>query len=71
MTLASTLGKYGGIIAAETLWVFETGFKTGITYYITETSIQQISKIAANHVINSDDAETVTENIFECLEFID
>lgn len=71
MTLASTIGKYGGIIAAETLWLAETGFKTGFTYYMAEASIGKLAEIAEQHVINSDDPESVTENVFQCLKFID
>ena len=70
-SLASTLGKWSGIIAAESLWLFETGFKTGIAYYVTDTSIQRVSEIATQHAIDSNDPEKVTENLFNCLEFID
>lgn len=71
MSLASKLGKYAGIIAAESLWLFETGFKTSITYYIANTSLKKLFEIAKQHAIDSDDPENVTDNIFNCLEFID
>lgn len=71
LSLASRLGKWGGIIAAESLWLFETGFKTGFAYYAANSSIQKVSEIATQHAIDSNDSEKVTENLFDCLEFID
>ena len=71
MSIASTLGKWSGIILAEALWVCETGCKTGLAYYAATSSIKQVSKFATQHAINTDDSEKVTENIFDCLEFID
>ena len=71
LSLASSLGKLGGIIAAESLWLFETGFRSGVTYYVTNFSIQKVSEIATQHAIDSNDPEKVTENIFDCLDFID
>ena len=71
MTIASKLGKYAGIIAAESLWLSEMGFKTGIAYYAANISLEKLVEISEQHAINSDDPETVTENIFDCLEFID
>lgn len=71
LSLASTLGKWGGIIVAESLWLFETGFKTGVAYYATNVSIQKVSEIATQHAIDSNDPEKVTENLFDCIEFID
>ena len=70
-SIASTLGKWGGIIAAETLWLCETGFKSGVTYYVANSSIQKIAEIATQHAIGSNDPDKITENLFECLEFID
>ena len=74
-SLASTLGKWAGIIAAESLWLCEIGFKTGFAYYAANSSIQKVSEkvseIATQHAIDSNDSEKVTENLFNCLEFID
>ena len=70
-SIASALGKWSGIIAAETLWLCETGFKSGFTYYVANSSIQKISKIATQHAIDSNDSDKITENLFDCLEFID
>ena len=74
MSIASKLGKYSGIIVAESIWLFECGFKAGATYYVANASIKSIktiSKIATQHAIDSGDPEKVTENIFNCLEFVD
>lgn len=71
MSLASMLGKYAGIIAAESLWLLETGFKTSVTYYAANISIGTFSEIAKQHAIDSDDPDTVTDNLFNCLDFID
>ncbi len=45
-SLASTLGKWGGIIAAESLWLFEIGFKTNFACYAANSSIQKVFDIA-------------------------
>lgn len=71
MSLASKLGTYVGIIAAESVWLVEIGVKSGLTYYAANASIEKLSGIAKQHAIDSDDPESVTENIFNCLEFID
>ena len=71
LTLASTLGKWGGIIAAEAIWLSEMGVKTGITYYAARLSVTKVSEIATQHAIDSNNPEKVTENLFDCLEFID
>ena len=71
MSIASKLGKYAGIITAESLRLFETGFKMGFTYYVANASIEKLSEIAKQHAIDSDDPENDTDNIFNCLEFID
>ena len=57
LSLASTLGKWGGIITAESLWLFETGLRTGVAYYAANASIQKVSKIATQHAIDSNDSE--------------
>jgi hypothetical protein len=31
----------------------------------------KVVKIAANHKVNSSDADVVTNNVFECLKYID
>ena len=59
-SLATTLGKWSGILAAEYLWLFETGFKTGFAYYVANSSIQKVSEIATQHAIDSNDPEKVT-----------
>jgi len=72
--LSSTLGKWSGIIAAEALWLSEMGIKTGITYYaasISATKVSEFATFATQHAIDSNDPEKVTENLFDCLEFID
>ena len=71
MSLASKLGKYTGIIAAESLWLFERGFRIGVTYYVANASIEKLYEVAKQHAIDSDDPETVTDNLFNCLEFIE
>lgn len=70
-SIASTLDKWSGIIAAEALWLCECGVGPGLAYYATNTSIQKTSDIATQHVIDSNDSDKVTENLFDCLEFID
>lgn len=70
LTLASTLGKWCGIIAAETIWLAEMGVKPGMAYYATSLSINKVSEIATEHAIDSNNPEKVTENLFDCLEFI-
>jgi hypothetical protein len=78
MTLAGSLGKYTGIIIAESLWIAEMGVKTGATYYIskfsmkvTNVSMERVSKIATQHAIDFHNPEKVTENVFNCLQFMD
>lgn len=74
MTLASTLGKYCGIVAAEALWLAEMGVKTGASYYVAKVSFDSYSKlseIAQEHAIDSNNSESVCENLFNCLEYID
>lgn len=74
LTFASTLGKWSGIIAAEALWLAETGFTPTIAYYSTKISIKsvkKVSEIATQHAIDSNNPEKVTENLFDCLEFLD
>lgn len=71
LTLAGTLGKWSGILVAEALWVAELGLAPSITYYTTSLSVKKISKIATEHAIDSNNPEKVTENLFDCLEFID
>lgn len=68
MSLASKLGKYAGIIAAESMWLFETGFN--VTYYVANAAIEKVSEMAKQHAIDSDDPEKVTDNIFNCLELM-
>jgi hypothetical protein len=55
-SLASTLGKWGGIIAAESLWIFETGVRSGVAYYAANASIQKVSEIATQHAIETEKA---------------
>lgn len=71
LSLASTLGKYTGIIAAEIFWFFEAGGKVSVSYYLAKVSIEKASEIATQHAIDSNNPEKVTENLFNCLEFID
>jgi len=71
MSLAGTLGKYSGIIAAELVWLSEQGIKTGSILYASEIAGKYLSKIAEEHVIDSNDEDAVTNNIFECLQYID
>lgn len=78
LSLASTLGRYTGIVAAEIVWVFETGGKGSIIYYAVKGSIPKVSKIAqktceiaTQHAIDSNNPAKVTENLFNCLEFLD
>ena len=71
MSLAKKLGTGVGIIAAETIWLCETGFKLGIGYYVGRTSIDTLTEIAAQHTINSEDPDAVSDNLLECLEYID
>lgn len=66
-----TLGRYTGILVAESMWLMESGVKTGISYYMAKASVEQVSKIAIEHSIDSNDPEAVTENLFECLEYLD
>ena len=78
MSIAGTLGKIAGIITAEIVWAVETGAKAGmqpvVVYYVgygAKLSYKEISKIAVKHSIDSNNPEKVTENLFDCLEFID
>jgi hypothetical protein len=70
-SIAATLGKWSGIIAAESLCICENGFRVGVAYYAANASIQKVSEIATQHAIDSNNSEKVTENLFDCLEFID
>lgn len=71
LTLAATLGKWCGIVAAEALWVAEMGVKPSVFYYATSLSVKKVSEIATQHAIDSTNPEKVTDNLFDCLEFID
>lgn len=78
MSFASILGKYAGILAAESVWALENGAKLSVAYLVTtngiaisELSIKKISQFAIKHSINSNDPESVTNNLFNCLEYID
>lgn len=71
LTLAGTLGKWCGIIAAEATWLAEIGVRPGIAYYATRLSVKKVSEIATKHAIDSNNPEKVTQNLFDCLEFID
>ena len=78
MSLIYKVAKYAGILAAESAWVIENGIKAGVLYYsgtysvvASETCIKKISELAVKHSIDSNDSEIVTENIFNCLEYID
>ena len=69
--MAFKLGRWTGIIAAEALWLAEIGCMQGLAYYGTRFSAKKVAEIATEHAINSNDPETVTENLFDCLEFIE
>lgn len=71
LTLAGKLGTWVGIAAAEILWISEVGVKPSLIYYGTKVSYKKIAKVAAKHSIDSNNPEKVTENIFNCLQFID
>ena len=71
LTLASTLGKWGGIIAAEAIWLAEMGIKPGVAYYATNLSVTKVSEFATQHAIESDNPQKVTENLYDSQEFID
>jgi hypothetical protein len=71
LTIASNLGKWTGIVLAEALWLSETGARPAMIYYGAKISYREISKIAVEHAIDSNNAEKVTENLFDCLEFIE
>lgn len=70
-SIVTTLGKWGGIVAAEALWLAEIGVAPGIAYYATSLSTKKISEIATKHAIDSNNPEKVAENLFDCLEYID
>jgi len=71
VSLASKLGKYSGIIAAELVWVFETGWTPGVVGMTGYALYVSAENIAQEHAIDNTDPETVTNNIFDCLDFID
>jgi hypothetical protein len=78
MSIAGILGRIAGTITAEIVWAVETGTKAGmkpvVVYYggkLSYISYKEISKIAVKHSIDSNNPEKVTENLFDCLEFID
>lgn len=51
---------------------YSTRILQGVTIVRSSTAgIRAITKIAAAHKINSDDAGAVSENVFNCLKFID
>lgn len=70
-TLAGTLGTWAGIAVAEILWISEVGVKPSLIYYGAKVSYKEVAKVAAKHSIDSNNPEKVTENIFNCLQFID
>jgi hypothetical protein len=61
--------------------LFEVGYFIGrygtrIAIYFMKAKIviagyKKVSNVAANHKIDNTDPSTVTENIFECLQYID
>ena len=71
LTLAGKLGKWTGIAAAEILWLSEIGLRPAFIYYGAKVSSEELVKIAAEHSIDSTNPKKVTENIFDCLQFID
>lgn len=74
MTISRKIGFLTGMAAAE-LYRFakiSAGPVVAIqTSRVAKKAASKLSKVAAEHAIDSSDAAIVTKNIFDCLEYID
>jgi len=67
LTIPIRLVKWCGIIVAEAIWFSEIDIDPSIAYYTTRLSVKKAPDIATQYVIDYNNPEKVTKNLFDYL----
>lgn len=86
MSLASTLGKYTGIALAEIVWATKVAYQQGpkfvVGFYtvaysadhldrLVDRTTDAIVSVSKKHAIDSTNPTVVSDNLWNCLEYLD